>query len=138
MTKKPKIYPNMVCGFDPENELAQQSYGLTHVRTIEVVKYRPFGRSIWKVKAIDHMGNENEEMECPERMLVPTNFGILRIPNDVPVFTKQDLQAVREAICICSGAVDINKNDKQLPINLAAVSSKIKFALKLRGERDVD
>lgn len=87
------IQPGKICTFDPLNVSKQADSGITLVRLIERVKFKFFGKSLWKVcPYLDTNGEES--FICPEYLLYPEGMTVIRYPADTPTFNELDLRAL--------------------------------------------
>ena len=123
---KPSI--GMVCTVDIYNTLkCKEGTSLDRVIVKERVKWKLFGRSIWKVDNIDN--SDQKELFVPEFLLFPANMCIIRYPSDMPVFNEMDLAAIKRVIEYLETKTDSKLGD----INrLKAVKVKIDNSLKMR------
>lgn len=87
------LQPGKICTFDPLNAYKQADSGILHVRLVERVKYKLFGKSLWKVcPYLD--ANEDNAFVCPEYLLYPEGMAVIRYPADTPTFNELDLQTL--------------------------------------------
>lgn len=87
------LQPGKICTFDPLNVFKQSDSGVLHVRLIKRIKFRLFGKSIWKVCPYLDI-NDNESFNCPEFLLYPEGMAVVRYPADSPTFNEHDLQTL--------------------------------------------
>ena len=95
------IQPGKICTFDAKNRLKKDVDSIIHVEVVKRVKYRPFGKSIWTVKAT--MGDELY-LRSPgcfnvyEYLLSPIGVTVIRNPSDFPEVSEKDIKLLDELI----------------------------------------
>lgn len=87
------LQPGKICTFDPLNAYKQADSGILHVRLVERVKYKLFGKSLWKVCPYLDVNDDNSFV-CPEYLLYPEGMAVIRYPADTPTFNEIDLRAL--------------------------------------------
>lgn len=124
------IQPGKICTLDPENIFKQNDMGTIHVEIIERVKWKPFGKSIWRVR--DTMNDDVPILSVPEKLLFPYGMSVIRNPLNLPIFNRMDLHAINTIIYGIENPDPSNNEEIQRNINrLKAVENKIRLAISL-------
>lgn len=128
------IEPGMICALDPNNDLGQDIAGCTQVEIIGLAskKNQIFGKdNIWICKNVEI---DAQEVEIPERYLIPVAMVIVRNPPDMPTINDMDIEELTKVINLFSNLIPpdgygINGTTVQ---RLAALREKLVFYEKMR------
>ena len=104
---KYKIEPGTICILDPKNFTNNNISDPIRDEIISLVKKKLFGNSIWRVKRIvnDMYDSKNTEVfDCSENILYPDGVVLLRIPNNIPIITENEIKSLESFI----GFVEMN------------------------------
>lgn len=132
------IRPGKICTFDTKNLLKKDTDSIIHVEVVDLIKKKPFGRSIWSV--IGAAGDENilaQPIHVPEFLLSPVGMSIIRNPTDFPVINEKDIQLLKELIYYFdnppkeSGITFLSITDKNLN-RLKALLEKMELSRSMR------
>ena len=125
MSKRIKfeIIPGKMCTMDPKNILGDDSTGTCLVCVTELVKYKPFGKSIWKVEDIEN----GIILEVSENILYPAGMSIVRRDPNMPIFNESDIESLNWAI----GKLENSAENKRTVDRLKALKEKINVSIKV-------
>ena len=115
-----EIIPGKICTIDPNNLMNNDSTGLCIVKVIKLLKYKPFGKSIWSVEDVEN----NILYEVKENVLSPSGMSIIRHDPNMPIFNDISIDTLNTAINLLS------PNDNNLINRLKALKEKIDVSVK--------
>lgn len=133
------IQPGKICTFDAKNFLKRDSDSVMIVEVLALVKYKPFGKSIWSVKGA--AGDEYilpQPINVPEFLLSPYGMTVIRNPTDFPVINDNDIKLLKDIIFYFdnppsgeSGLTVLTIKEESLK-RLKALLEKIELAKSMR------
>ena len=92
-----KIKKGEICAFDINNKGKFSTTAPIQVETVDKIKYRPFGNSIWRCRNLENDSNM-EYILAKEKMLTPIATVVLRYPPNIPIINDEDIAAIKELI----------------------------------------
>lgn len=136
MTENKKyISPGCICTLDPENKMSQDFGGCIQVEIIRAgSKKNIFGNkeSTWICR--NAMSINDNEVEIPESLLVPSGCVIVRNPPDMPTINDMDIDALSKVIDLLNqyDAPEGTEISKETIQRLTALREKLIFYGKMR------